>query len=494
MASMDRESAVLSGLEPAACWQHFEALTRISRPSRHEDRAIEHVRAWASGNGLQIRQDAARNLVVRVPATAGRKSAPVVVLQGHLDMVCERRPDSPYDPAEGRIALLREGDWLTAVGTTLGADDGIGIAAMMALAEDASLPHGPLELLMTVNEEVGGPGEGASGLDPSLLSGATLLNLDSEEDGKLTVGSASSTDTEIRLEPPRTPLEADALTLAVSVSGGLGGHSGTDIAHGRANAIKSLARVLREALAAAPYRLVALDGGRSWNAIPRDATALCALPPEREVAFRAAVQTASAAISDAYAKTDPGVSVSVAGGAAAADAWTEEATWSVLDLVAVVPSGPLAMSTDFPGLVETSSSVGEVVTDGPTFTLHSLSRSSNAAALPDVIAALDSAARLAGGSFDVGQADPGWQPNLGSPALSVCRRVYERRFGAAPIVTAVHAWLETAVIGERVPGLDMVSFGPQIEAPHSPDERVSIPTVERFWRLLTGIVDELSAA
>jgi dipeptidase D len=365
---------------------------------------------------------------------------------------------------------------------------------MMALAEDESLSHGPLELLMTVNEEVGGPGEGASGLDPSLVSGSILLNLDSEEDGTLTVGSASSTDTAIRVEQPRETCGAGAVTLSVSVSGGLGGHSGTDIARGRSNAIKLLARTLREALAVVPFRLVSLHGGKSWNAIPRDATALCSLRPEREAAFRDAIGTAAAAIGDAYAKTDRGISVTVAGTADAADAWTEDGTRRVLDLLAVVPSGPLALSPDFEGLVETSTSVGEVVTDGATLTLHSLSRSSNDAALPEVLAALAAAVRLAGGSLDVGQADPSWQPNLDSPALAVSRRVYERLFGDAPIVTAVHAWLETAVIGDRVPGLDMVSFGPQIEAPHSPDERVSIPTVERFWRLLAGVVDELSAA
>ena len=234
---MATESAVLSGLEPRACWRHFEALTRIARPSRQEEPVIEHVRGWSAEHDFDLRQDAARNLVVRVPATVGRESAPVLVLQGHLDMVCERQPDSPYDPAEGRIALVREGDWLTADGTTLGADNGIGIAAMMALAEDESLPHGPLELLMTVNEEIGGPDEGASGLDLSLLSGTTLLNLDSEEDGKLTVGSASSTDTSIRIQQAREQSAAGAVTLTVSVSGGLGGHSGTDIARGRANAI-----------------------------------------------------------------------------------------------------------------------------------------------------------------------------------------------------------------------------------------------------------------
>ncbi len=491
---MASDSAVLRGLEPRALWRHFDELTKIARPSRHEEPVIEHVRAWAARNGFELRHDAARNLVVRVPATAGRDSAPALVLQGHLDMVCERLPDSPNDPAEGRISLVRDGDWLSADGTTLGADDGVGIAAMMALAEDESLPHGRLELLMTVNEEVGGPGEGASGLDPSLISGAMLLNLDSEEDGTLTVSSASSTDTSMRVEKPREAREASAVTLSVSVSGGLGGHSGTDIARGRSNAIKVLGLTLRAALAVAPFRLVCLQGGKSWNAIPREAMALCSLAPEREAAFRAAAETAVAAVRDTYAKTDPGVTVTVAGAAEAPDAWTENGTRSVLDLVAVVPSGPLAMSPDFEGLVETSTSVGQVATYGATLTLHSLSRSSNDSALPDVIAALDASARLAGGSLAIGQVDPGWRPNLESPALAVSRRVYERLFGKPPIVTAVHAWLETAVIGERVPGLDMLAFGPQIEAPHSPDERVSIATVERFWQLLAGVVDELSAA
>jgi dipeptidase D len=494
MADRATQAAVLTGLEPRALWDKFETLTRIARPSRHEEPVIEHVRAWAAANGFELQQDAARNLVVRVPASAGRESGPVLVLQGHLDMVCERRPDSPYDPAEGRIGLVRDGDWLRADGTTLGADNGVGVAAMMAVAEDDSVQHGPLELLMTVNEEIGGPGEGASGLDPMLLTGSILLNLDSEEDGKLTVGSASTTDTSILVVQPRAACDADTVTLTVAVSGGLGGHSGTDIARGRANAIKALGRVLRETLAAVPFRLASLDGGRSWNAIPRDAAAVCSVPADREIAFRDSIQAAAATIRDAYAPTDPDVTVSVSIRTDATDAWTAESTASLLDLVAVVPSGPLAMSPDFDGLVETSTSLGQAITDGSALKLHHLSRSSNASALPDVIAALDAAARLAGGSLTVEQSDPGWRPNLNSHALAATRRVYERLFGASPEVTAVHAWLETAVIGDRVPGgLDMLSFGPQIEAPHSPDERVSIPTVERFWRLLAGVVDELAA-
>jgi dipeptidase D len=483
----------LAGLEPRGCWGHFEALTRIARPSGREEPAVEHVRAWAERQGFTFRRDAARNLVVGVPATAGRESAPVVVLQGHLDMVCERRPESPYDPEEGRIGLVREGDWLTADGTTLGADNGIGIAAMMALAEDESAVHGPLELLMTVIEEVGGPDEGASALDPSLVSGSILLNLDSEEDGKLTVGSAGSTDTSIRVDRPREACPAGSSTLSVGVSGGLGGHSGIDIARGRANAIKVLARALRETLADVPFRLVSLDGGTSWNAIPRDAVAICSVPVRLESAFRTAVDAAAEAIRDAHAPTDPAVSVTVAPAGDAADAWTDAGTADLLDLVSVLPNGPLALSPDFEGLVETSTSIGQATTQESALLLHSLSRTSNASALPEVLAKLDAAARLAGGSFEVLQNDPGWRPDLDSPALAAARRVYERLFGEPPVVTAVHAWLETAVIGERVAGLDMVSFGPQIEAPHSPDERVSIPTVERFWRLLAGVVDTLSA-
>jgi dipeptidase D len=413
------------------------------------------------------------------------------MLQGHLDLVCEREPGSANDPTEGRIALLRDGDWLTADGTTLGADDGIAIAAMMALVEDESAAHGPLELLMTVAEEVGL--EGANALDGSLLTGTTLVNLDSEEDGTLTVGCAGSTDTWIRIDAPRAAGHVGAVTLAVVAGGGLGGHSGVQIALGHANAIKVLGRVLREAYVAAPFQLVSLDGGKSRNAIPRDAAALCSVPADREAAFRAAIENATATVRDAYAKTDPGATVTVERADAAADAWTEEATGMLLDVVALVPTGPLAMSPDFDHLVETSTSLGEAASHGGELTLHSLTRSSNDSALPEVVAALDAAARLAGGSLEVKHNYKGWRPDLDSNVLAVARTVYERLFGQPPVVTAIHAGLETAVIGSKVSGrLDMLAIGPQIEGPHSPDERVSIPTAERFWRLLVGLVDELS--
>ncbi len=485
------EGTVLAGIEPRPFWAHFEALTRIPRPSRHEEPVIDHVRGWADRHGFELQQDEGRNLVIRVPATTGRENAPIVTLQGHLDMVCERDPSSPNDPAEGRIALVRDGDWLKADGTTLGADDGVAIAAMMALAEDSSLPHGPLELLMTVAEEVGL--EGANNLDGSMLKGSVLLNLDSEEDGRLTVGCAGSTDTWIHIDSPRQPAVDGAVTLAVTVSGGAGGHSGSGIALGRSNAIKVLGRALREAHGTVPFRLVSLDGGKSRNAIPRDAAAVVSVPGDRQDALSAAIQKANETIRDAYAKTDAEVSVGVAPGQAAADPWSGETTEKLLDAIALVPTGPLAMSPDFDDLVETSTSLGEAITEGDRLTLHSLSRSSNDSAMPDVIATLDAAGRLAGGSLEEKFNYGGWRPDLESPALAAAKTAYEQLFGEPPIVTAVHAGLETAVIGGKVDHqLDMLSFGPQIEFPHSPDERASIPTVERFWRLLVGFVDELS--
>jgi dipeptidase D len=489
---MPAETPVLTGLEPESFWAHFEALTKIARPSRHEEPVIEHVRAWAAERGYELRQDSGRNLVIRVPASQGREGAPILTLQGHLDMVCERDPASPNDPAEGRIALLRDGEWLKADGTTLGADDGVAIAAMMALVEDDSLAHGPLELLMTVAEEVGL--EGANALDGSLLAGSTLINLDSEEDGVLTVGCAGSTDTWIRVDAPRAAPAADAVTLTVTVGGGQGGHSGSGIALGRSNAVKVLGRALREAQASVPFRLVSLDGGKSRNAIPRDASAVLSVERANETAFREAIAAANATVRDAFAKTDPGVAVTVTSGDASTLPWTEDATRRLLDAVALVPTGPLAMSPDFDGLVETSTSLGEAITEGDTLTLHSLSRSSNDAAMPEVVATLDAAARLADGKLEVKHNYNGWRPDLDSSVLAVARTVYERLFGEPPVVTAVHAGLETSVIGSKVDrSLDMLAIGPQIEFPHSPDERVSVPTVERFWKLLVGIVDEVSS-
>jgi dipeptidase D len=486
---MAAETAVTGGLEPRSFWAQFEALTRIPRPSRGEEAVVEHVRSWAAERCLDVAQDDAGNLVVAVPATPGRAAAASVILQGHLDMVCERDPASPNDPAEGRIVLVRDGDWVSADGTTLGADNGVAIAAMMALVDEGP-PHGPLELLMTVAEEVGL--EGANALDGSLLTGSVLLNLDSGEGELLTVGCAGSTDTWIHLTAGRERVEG-AVMLAVAASGGRGGHSGSEIALGRSNAIKVLGRALREAHAAVPFSLVSLDGGKSRNAIPRDAVGIVSVAAGREDAFCTAIEAASATVRDAFAKSDPAVTITASSVEATGDPWSRSGTERMLDAVALVPTGPIAMSPDFLGLVETSTSLGEARTDGDRLALHSLSRSSNDSALPEVIATLEGIARLSGGRLEVQPNYGAWRPNLDSSALAVATDLYDELFGERPGVTVMHGGLEPAVIGGKLPRLDMLSFGPQIELPHSPEERLSISSVERFWALLVALVDRLSA-
>jgi dipeptidase D len=470
-----------AGLEPASFWRHFAALTTIARPSYEEEAAVAYVTGWAQERGFATARDEAGNLVVRVPATPGREAAPTVILQGHLDMVCERDPASPNDPRAGRIAVVRDGDWLHADGTTLGADNGVAIAAMLAAAEDGAAEHGPLELLCTVAEEVGLVG--AFGLDPELISGTLLLNLDSEEDATLVVGCAGGADTQVRFSAPRAA--ADGPLLRVTASGGRGGHSGGDITFGRANAIKVLGRALR---AAPGVRIAAFDGGVSRNAIPRDATALVAA----DGAARAALEAEAAQIADAYRTTDPGLAVAVEEADGDAGAWDAAASARFLDLVALLPYGPLGMSAAFPGVVETSSSVGVAATDGDAVVLHSLSRSASDALLPDVTGAIAAAARLAGAELAVGSSYPGWRPDLSSPLLAAARATHERLFGAQPEVLLTHGGLEAAVIAAKRPGIDALSFGPWIEGPHAPGEQLNVPSAGRFMRLLGGLLDDLS--
>jgi len=495
---MPRVTDPFAGLEPAAFWRHFEALTRIPRATYEEEQVAAHVLAWAAERRLATRRDAAGNLVVNVPATPGREGAPTVVLQGHLDMVCERDPDSPYDPRAGRIGVVRDGDWLRAEGTTLGADNGVAIAAMLALADDPEAPHGRLELLMTVAEEVGMAG--AAKLAPELMTGTVLLNLDSEEDATFTVGCAGGVDSVLRLEARREPVDG-AAALRVTVSGARGGHSGGDIALGRANAIKVLGRVLG---AAPDLRIASLDGGASRNAIPRDATALVIADGHA----RELIEAAAEQVMRAYKTTDPGVRIAIdaavrrpagdpgvsldAAVQAPHDAWTADASARMLDLIATLPAGPLAMSADFPGIVETSSSLGVAESENGRLTLCCLSRSANDAAMPDVTGAIAAAGRLAGAEVELGGAYPGWRPDLDSQALATAKTVHERLFGAAPHVTLTHGGLETAIIGAKRPELDMLSFGPQIEGPHAPGERLHVGSAGRFMRLLAALVDELA--
>ncbi len=478
----------VSNYEPRPLWAHFDRILEIPRGSKEEDRIRRHVIELAERHGLEHHTDAVGNVLVRKPGTAGREHAPVTVLQGHLDMVNEKDSDVAHDFASDPIRPRQGGEWLYATGTTLGADNGIGVATMLALLEATDVPHGPLELLFTIDEETGLTG--ASGLDGSLLGGRRLINLDSEVEGDVTVGCAGGAGTVLRL-----PLELGSATgtaLSLRLRGLRGGHSGIDIVLQRGNAVKLLARILAAASDTLAFRLTSLQGGNKHNAIPREAAATAVIEGD-VAAFRAAVEAEAATVRAELQPTDPDMSFEIADAASPAQAWTPRATAQGLWLLEALPHGVLAMSPDIPGLVETSTNVATVSVDGDTLVIGTSSRSSVASALRATQRRIAAIAGLAGAAIEQDPGYPGWHPDLRSPLLSVVKAVEERVYGREPNIVAVHAGLECGIIGEKVPGMDMVSIGPQIEAPHSPNERVHIESVGRFWRLLTAVLDRLSA-
>jgi dipeptidase D len=478
--------SVLADLEPQGVWTRFAELTRIPRPPKNEDRVREHVVGWARERGFESEVDSEGNVLVRVPASAGRGDAPTVVLQSHLDMVCERDPESPYDPRTGPIAVVIDEDWVVADGTTLGADNGIGVAAAMAVAEDAAAAHGPLELLFTVCEEQGL--DGAKALTPAFVTGGLLVNLDGTSDAALTIGCAGATHTftRLRLEPEELP--AGFTTLRVALGGARGGHSGGDVARGRVNAIAALGRVLSKGQ---PIRLAQLEGGVSRNALPREASAVVALDPAAEPRFREAAERELAALREQYAGTDDALTLSIEP-AESRHAADDSATARALDLLATIPSGVVAMSPDLPAIVETSTSVTLATTEDGVLSLASMTRSANAQALAEVVTRIGAAARLAGAEVEILPSYPPWRPDLDSRLLRVARATFERVNGVEPSLEIVHGGLECAVIGDRLPGIEMVALGPEIVGPHAPGERLSIRATQRFYRLLGALLDDLS--
>jgi dipeptidase D len=475
-------------LEPRLVFDHFLALTRIPRPSKGEEPVREHVLGWAAEHSFETAVDAAGNVVVRVPPTPGRDHAPTVVLQAHLDMVCERDPSSSNDPREGRIEVVRDGDWLAAAGTTLGADNGIGVAAALAAAEDPAIVHGPIELLLTVSEEQGL--DGAKALDPEPVSGRLLLNLDGTSDAGITIGCAGSVHTFARLPLPQEPPPDGYVALDVTVSGARGGHSGGDIAAGRANAIKALGRVLSRAYERAPFRLAHLSGGVSRNAIPREARATVLLSAAEEGGFREAGDAGLAVLREQHAGSDDGLRLEVET-AAAGPAADVDTTARALRLLAALPTGVLALT---PGLgnVETSTSLNVAATEDGVLTLASMTRSANAAALEDVVASIEATARLAGAEVEVVRSYPPWQPNRRSRLLAAASETFTRLNGSEPTLEVVHGGLECAVIGGKLDGVEMIAIGPEIVGPHAPGERLSISSTQRFYRLLAALLDDLS--
>jgi dipeptidase D len=487
-------SSPLESLEPKLLWQHFDTIRQIPRPSKHEEKIIEGVKSWAAERGYEVAQDAAGSLAIRVPATPGHEDAPTVILQGHLDMVCEKNSDVDLDFMTQGIEVEIDGDWVQAKGTTLGADNGIGVAAAMAIADDPDAVHGPLELLCTIDEETGLTG--AKDLDPSILSGRIMLNLDTEEDGAIYIGCAGGADSVGTLNTPRRTALLNSVPVKLSITGLRGGHSGLNIIENRGNALKLVTRVLLTAINnGIEVDLVALDGGSKHNAIPREAFAQIRVEKGQIDALRAVAEKCSQDFLEEFEATDPDLSVEVE----AIDDNDElrqpmnvHARDRLLRLLDGMPHGVLSMSREVDGLVETSNNLAVASNKGDHTEVTVSYRSSIMPALYAVRSQVDSIFRQAGASVHVDDAYPGWKPNPDSPIVKKTSEVYERLFGSEPEIKAIHAGLECGLLIEKVPGMDVASIGPQIENAHSPDERVQITSVQKFYKHLTAVLEDLA--
>lgn len=489
----------LESLEPGPIWQIFAGIAAVPRPSKQEERIRAHVKRFAESKGLNVKEEPVGNLIIDVPARPGKEKAPITVLQAHLDMVCEKNRGTNHDFDKDGIRLKLSADEksgepiVVADGTTLGADNGIGVSLALAAATDPSVVHGPLELLFTVDEEAGMGG--AKALTPKSFRGRRLINLDSEEDDSVYIGCAGGCDVNLAWSLATSAAPADMKAARVTVEGARGGHSGGDIHENRANAIKLLARVLIRAGQGA-LRLAEITGGSKRNAIPREAHAVVACKPD---AVSALNEAAKAVAAEAKAESfEDGISISVAP-VSAADAGpvaTAECTDALIAAMLAMPSGVIGMHPKVPNLVQTSNNLSMVNADREGGRLNiavgCLSRSSSDSLLELTTGQLAAVGRLSGAVVSFGNEYPGWEPDVDSPTLAVCKRVYEKHFGHAPKILAIHAGLECGIIGQRVGKMDMVSFGPRITGAHSPDERVYVDSVGKSWNYLRAVLAELA--
>ncbi len=478
----------VSDLDPKPLWSHFDQILTIPRGSKEEEKIRAFVVDLAERNGLEHHVDATGNVVVKKPGSTGKENAPATILQAHLDMVNEKNSDVDFDFATDPIKPVLDGDYLTADGTTLGSDNGIGVASMLAVMEATDLVHGPLELLFTIDEETGLTG--AAGLDASLLSAKQLINLDSEDEGTLTVGCAGGADTDLTLDLETTNAPAGATAHTVKLIGLQGGHSGVDIHLQRGNAVQLLARILRAA--EQPGFITDIEGGNKHNAIPREAWATLVIPEGATGDFFARLDAVFESVKAEYSMPEPGMEMSTSEVGIPDTVWTAEATARVLQTLVALPHGVVAMSNDIEGLVETSTNLAAAKRAGGALKVLMSSRSSVASGLDWIRDKIEAVAALAGAEVDHHDGYPGWKPDLDSRLLGVVRSVHDRVLGFGPHVEAIHAGLECGLIGEMMPGMDMISIGPQIEAPHSPSERVKVDSVGRFYELLTETLKELA--
>ena len=476
----------------------FEDINTIPRCSRHEENIANWLKEQALSAGLSFKFDSVNNVLISVPASKGYETSPVVVIQGHMDMVCEKKQGSLHDFSKDPIRHIIEGDWLRADGTTLGADNGIALAMALVLARHREIPHPSLELLFTVDEETGLTG--ANELMPDFISGKILLNLDSEDEGVFIIGCAGGLNTTISMPLERTSLPGNHRVYCLVVSGLAGGHSGVDIHEKRANANKLLVSALNSLMDSTSLLLLSIDGGSAHNAIPRHAEALVSFPPEQCESAMSIIRQAEEEARKEYSECDPSLSINIS--VQVADESLLPVSWdqglTIVSLLEKLPHGVVRMSEDMPGIVQTSSNLATIRTEnnrtedgkagGDRLVIVISQRSSVKTELQEITNKVAFIAGSVGADIAYSSGYPPWQPDRSSLLMKRCKDIYSKTFAEEPRTEVIHAGLECAVIGSKFPGMDMISFGPTIRNPHSPDERLYIPSVPKVWEFLLALL------
>jgi len=479
----------IKNLAPQEVWKHFHTLTQIPRPSKKEAEIIDYMKKFGEDLGLKTIVDEVGNVIIKKPATPGMEKRKGVVLQGHLDMVPQKNSDKDFDFETDPIETVIDGDWVTADGTTLGADNGIGVAATMAVLESTSLKHGPVEALFTIDEETGMTG--AFGLKPGVLDGDILINMDSEDEGELYVGCAGGIDVSASKTYTEEPAPSGHEAFQVNVQGLKGGHSGIDIPLGRANAIKVLFRFLMQAESDLKIRLSEASGGDLRNAISRESHAVVMVPSADASSFESLVGTYQEIYQKEFADTEPDLSFTCSKTASPSKVVPANEQTKFIRAIFACPNGVQRMSQSMKGLVETSNNLAIASVKEGEFQAYNLTRSSVDSAKEATAWKIAAVFQLIDAEVKLSGEYPGWKPNMDSPILKTCQEVYNKNFGKVPEIKAIHAGLECGLLGGVYPNFDMISFGPTIRFPHSPDEKVEIGTVKLFWDFLVAILEEV---
>jgi len=480
----------LTDLNPPLLWKHFQEFLKIPHCSGNEKDIGDYIISVAKRLDLDYKKDDVGNIVVSKKASKGSEGSIGVILQGHLDMVCEKNSDVDHDFQKNAIKAEIDGDWVKAKGTTLGADNGIGGSAALAIMENDDIKHPPLEFLFTVEEETGLTG--ATHIPEDFLKGKRLLNLDSEDEGEFTIGCAGGADSQILVSFGTEKNTSDEI-LKLKLSGFKGGHSGIDINLGRGNAIKLLSRILWNVSQSISFQLFHLEGGNLRNAIPRESSAVIGIRSNDKDKVKEIIEKKFSEIKNEYKPIEPEAKYSLEEyNDDPGQAITNETKDKIISLIFGIPHGVISMHPEIEGLVETSTNLAVVNTEKNKVQIICSTRSSTASALEATRDCINAIVNMGDAEIVREEGYPGWKPNLESDLLKKLKKVYKDTFNKEPHVAAVHAGLECGIIGEKFPGMDMISFGPTIEHPHSPDERVHIGTVEKFWKFLKNLLEELS--